>query len=221
METQIPRFGAIFVKNIAVHDLQAVRSQEMLIVIHDLQFHEHAFFDGIDKFPGFRAGQIFLLEPVGDREAPAGLQELSGRSKDPFAALIVGEGFYRPEKVELLLKVHRFGVHKEKLGIELRACRSLGGHFDLYRGNGYAGDGGVIVLGQIKTAGAEAAPNVKNIRAGLYLYELGERLDELKLGRFLGFISTNPIAVMQMLSPEGAIVGTDDVVGLDDSMLIV
>jgi hypothetical protein len=46
-------------------------------------------------------------------------------------------------------------------------------------------------------------------------------LDELKLGRFLGFISTNPIAVMQMLSPKGAIVGTDDVVVFDDSMLIV
>jgi len=46
-------------------------------------------------------------------------------------------------------------------------------------------------------------------------------LDELKLGLFLCFIATNPIAVMQMLSPQGAIVGTDDVIVFDDSMLIV
>src|SRR5258708_29667058 len=185
METQIPRFGGVLVQNIGVHDMQVVRSQKMLIVIHDMQFHEHALFDGIDKFPGFRAGEIFLLEPVGDREAAAGLQELSGRSKEPFAALIVGDGFNRPEKVESLLKVHRFGVHKEKLGIESLVCRSLGRHIDLNRRNGYAGDGSVIVPGQIKTAGAEAAANVKNIRAGLYVYELSEMLDELKLGRFL------------------------------------
>jgi hypothetical protein len=46
-------------------------------------------------------------------------------------------------------------------------------------------------------------------------------LDELKLGLFLGFIAANPIAVMQMLTPEGAIVRTEYVVVFDDSMLIV
>jgi hypothetical protein len=45
----------------------------------------------------------------------------------------------------------------------LLVCRGLGRHFDLHRGNGYSGDGGVMVLGQIETAGAEAAANVKNI----------------------------------------------------------
>jgi hypothetical protein len=46
-------------------------------------------------------------------------------------------------------------------------------------------------------------------------------LGELKLGLFLRFIPTNPIAMMQMLSPERAIVGTDGVIVFDDSMLIV
>src|SRR5882762_3846346 len=82
IEAQVPRFGAILVENIAAHDLQAVRSQEMFIVIHDLQFHEHAFFDWIDKFLGLRGGQIFFFEPVGDREEAAGLQEFSGGSEE-------------------------------------------------------------------------------------------------------------------------------------------
>jgi hypothetical protein len=78
-----------------------------------------------------------------------------------------------------------------------------------------------MVLGQVKTAGAEAAANVKNLRAGLYPCKPSEMLDELKLGPFLRFIPANPIAVVQMLSPEGAIVGTEYVIVFDDSMLIV
>src|ERR1700682_1496348 len=131
--------------------------------MHALEFHQHALFDWMDKFPGLRGGQIFFFEPVGDCEEAAGLQEFSGRSKELFAALIMRDGFYGPEKVELFLEVHRFGVHKEKLGIELLPCRGLGRHFDLYRGDGYAGDASVMVLGQIETPGAEAAANVKNI----------------------------------------------------------
>ncbi len=46
-------------------------------------------------------------------------------------------------------------------------------------------------------------------------------LDELQLRSFLRFIPANPVAVMQMLSPQGAIVGAHDVVVFDDSMLIV
>src|SRR5260370_39223438 len=130
-------------------------------------------------------------------------------------------GFYGPETVDLFLEVYRFGVHEEKLRINLLPRGSLGRHFDLYRGNGYTGNGGVKVFGQIETAGAEAAANVKNIRARLYSCEPSEMLDELKLGLFLGFIPANPIAVMQMLSPEGAIVRTEYVVVFDDSMLIV
>src|SRR5260221_540888 len=41
-------------------------------------------------------------------------------------------------------------------------------------------------------------------------------LDELKLRFFLGFIPTNPKSMMQMLAPERAIVGTNDVVVLED-----
>jgi hypothetical protein len=46
-------------------------------------------------------------------------------------------------------------------------------------------------------------------------------LDELNLGLFLGFIPANPIAVMQMLAPEGAIVRTEYVVVFDDSMFVI
>src|SRR5260370_38456308 len=125
-------------------------------------------------------------------------------------------GFYGPEKVELFLEVHRFGVHEEKLRIKLLPRGSLGRHFGLYRGNGYTGNGGVKVFGQIETAGAEAAANVKNIRARLYSCEPSEMLDWLKLGLFLGFIPANPIAVTHMLSPAGPSVRTEhDVVLLD------
>src|SRR2546429_5407786 len=118
----------------------------------------------MDKFPGFHGRQIFFFEPVGDREEATGLQEFSGRSKELFAALIMRDGFYGPEKVELFLEVHRFGVHQEKLRIELLPCRSLGRRFGLYRGNGYAGDGGVMFFGQIEAAGAEAAADRKSTR---------------------------------------------------------
>jgi hypothetical protein len=46
-------------------------------------------------------------------------------------------------------------------------------------------------------------------------------LDELELRFFFRFIAANPISVMQMLAPERAVVGTDEVVMLDDSALIV
>ncbi len=193
----------------------------MLIVVHELQFHEHAFFDGLDKFPGLRGGEIFLFEPVGDGEAAAGLQKFSGRSKESLAILIVRDGFHGPQNVELFLEVHGFGVHQEEPYIEVLRCRGLHGHFELYGGNGYARDGGVKVPGQVETAGAQAAADVKNIRARLYADALSEMLDELKLGPFLGFIAANPIAVMQMLSPKRAIVRTKEVVVFDNSMLVV
>ena len=204
-----------------MHDLQAVRGQEALVIVHNQQFHHHAFIDGLDKFPGLRAGEIFSFEPVGDGEAAAGLQEFSGRSKEFLTVLIVGNGFHRPENVELLLEIHGFGIHQEELHIEVLRCRGLNCHFDLNPGDRYASDGGVEVFCQVKTGGSESAANIENIRAGLHAGELGEMLDELKLGLFLGFIATNPIAVMQMLAPEGAIVGADEVVVLDDSVFVV
>ncbi len=135
----------------------------MLVVVHGLQFTEHAFFDGMDKCLDLCAREILFLEPVDDRERAARLQEPVGGSKEIFAVLIVGDGFHRPQNVELLLEVHCLGVHQEELDIEPLPCRSRGCHFDLYWGNSYARDGGVIVFRQIKTAGTDAAANVKNI----------------------------------------------------------
>jgi len=125
----------------------------------------------------------FLNQSVIAKRA-AGLQELSGRSKELLAALIVRNGFHRPENVKLILEVHGLGVHDEELRIELLSCRSLDCHFGLNWRNGYAGDGGVIVLRQIKTAASIAAANVQNLPPRSYLCEFREMLDELKLGLF-------------------------------------
>jgi hypothetical protein len=46
-------------------------------------------------------------------------------------------------------------------------------------------------------------------------------LDELELRFFFGFIAADPISVMEMLAPEGAVIGADEVVVLDDSVLVV
>jgi hypothetical protein len=46
-------------------------------------------------------------------------------------------------------------------------------------------------------------------------------LDQLELRSFLRFIPSNPIPVVNMLAPERAIIGTDDVVVFDDFLLVV
>jgi hypothetical protein len=56
---------------------------------------------------------------------------------------------------------------------------------NLYGGVGYANDRGLIVLRQVKTAGAEAAANVKDIGARLCVRALRQMLDELHLRLFL------------------------------------
>jgi len=50
MPAQVPGFGAILVQNFAVRDLQAVRNEVLLIVVHDLQFTEHPFSMGWINF---------------------------------------------------------------------------------------------------------------------------------------------------------------------------
>src|SRR3981189_3154228 len=221
VEAQVPCFGAIFVQTFAVHDLQAVRYEILFVVIHRLQFHEHAFFDGIDKFPRRLAREILFFEKVGNREGAARLQKSGGRSKEPCDVLIVGDRFDGPENVELFLKVHGLGVHQEEFCIESFGFRGLSCHLDLYWGNRDASDAGLKVFGQVKTASAEAAADVKNIRAGLDVCELSEMVDKLKLRFFLGFIPSNPVSVMDMLAPEGAVIGTHDVIVLDDSVFFV
>ena len=56
---------------------------------------------------------------------------------------------------------------------------------------------------------------------GFIFATLSEMLDQLKLRFFLGFIAADPIAVMEMLAPERAVVGADEIVVLDDSVFIV
>jgi len=46
-------------------------------------------------------------------------------------------------------------------------------------------------------------------------------LDELLLRLLFGFISVDPVAVMQMLAPQFVVVGADDIVMLDDLALCV
>src|SRR5882762_8191864 len=46
-------------------------------------------------------------------------------------------------------------------------------------------------------------------------------LNELKLGLFFGLIAPNPVAVMQMLAPQRAVVRADDVVVIDDTIFVV
>src|ERR1700721_575502 len=73
----------------------------------------------------------------------------------------------------------------------------------------------------MKAASPDSTTNIKNIRSRFNIGKLSEVLDELKLGSFFCFISANPIAVMNMLAPEGAIERAYDIVVLNDSLLIV
>src|SRR6266481_2981015 len=79
----------------------------------------------------------------------------------------------------------------------------------------------IFLTSAAASASAEAAADVKNIRAGLHVCKLSEMVDKLKLRFFLGFIPSNPVSVMDMLAPEGAVVGTHDVIVLDDSVFFV
>jgi hypothetical protein len=82
----------------------------------------------------------------------------------------------------------------------------------LHRGNGDAGDRGLILPGQEETAAAETATNIENMRSGLYI---GSKKKISRPSR------PGPIPVMQVLSPEGTIVRADHIVVFDDFKLIV
>ena len=45
--------------------------------------------------------------------------------------------------------------------------------------------------------------------------------DELELGDVLGFVAGDPVAVMEMFTPEGAVVGADAIVVVDDAGFVV
>jgi len=97
----------------------------------------------------------------------------------------------------------------------------LSSHFDLYGRDGDAGDGGIKFFGKEKAAGTEAAADVEDIRFWSDVCEFGEMFDELKLRLFLGFITANPIAVMEVLAPDGTVERPKDVVVLDDFLFVV
>jgi len=87
--------------------------------------------------------------------------------------------------------------------------------------NGDACGDGSVLLREIQTATAKAAADVQNARPGFYVCELREMLDELDLRGFFRFVATNPVAVVQMLAPQGVVVRASDVVVFNDFMLLV
>ena len=97
----------------------------------------------------------------------------------------------------------------------------LDGHFHLHPRNGYARGPGPIFSGQVNAGRAEATANIQKIRIRLHARQLSQMINQLNLGLFLGFVATHPIAVMQVLSPERAIVGAEDVVVLNDPKLVI
>src|SRR6266850_1827482 len=82
----------------------------------------------------------------------------------------------------------------------LRGRRFIG-HFHLNGRNRDSGCFRVVIPGQINTAGSKTATNIKNPAARRNSRGLREMLDELNLSLFLGFVATNPVAMMQMLPP--------------------
>jgi hypothetical protein len=70
-EENVPGLGAIFLENLAMHDLQSVGDQVGFILIHDLEFDEHA---GFDEFACFFGRKVLFLEPIGDGESATGFE---------------------------------------------------------------------------------------------------------------------------------------------------
>jgi len=221
LQADVPGLGAVFAENFAMRDLQTVRSQISLVIVHGLQLHEHTFFDRIDEFAVLRGGEAVSFEPVGDSKDAVWFQEFGSRSKEFGTILVVRDGFHGPENVELVREIHGFGVHQEERCVEASLRRSLSGDFDLCGRDGDAGHGGVEFFGEEESAGAKAATDVQDVRMRLYVCELGEMFDELKLCLFLGFIAANPVTVVEMFTPERAVIRAKEIVVLDDFLFVV
>jgi hypothetical protein len=184
VDAEIPRFSAILVQYFVMDDFQVVRSEKRFVVIHGLQFCQHAFFDGSDIFSDLGGRKVRFLEPIDDRDRPSRFQKPGSGGEKLFAPVEMRNRLDAPEKIELAFEVHRFSVHQKEFHGQPLSRRRLVGHFNLNRGNGYPRGLRVIGSGQMKAAGADAASDIKNIRCRSNIGKLSEMLDELKLGSF-------------------------------------
>ncbi len=105
---------------------------------------------------------MVFLEPVGKGEGAVWPEEFGRGRKKSGPVLIVGNGFHRPEKIELTIKIHGFGVHQKESCVQLAFRRGLLGDFDLYGRDGDASDEGCKFLCEVETAGAETATDIEN-----------------------------------------------------------
>src|SRR5215472_3618004 len=103
----------------------------------------------------------------------------------------------------------------------MRGSRGLPGHFHLDRRNRDARNARVVRTRQIEAASSVSTTNVEHSRALRNAGESRQVLSELLLRQLFGFVAPNPITMMQMFAPKRAVIGTDDVVVLDDFSLVV
>ncbi len=96
VEGDVPGFGTLFIEDLAMSDLEAVGGEIGLVVVHDLEFDEHAVLDGFDELASFGRSEIFFFEPVGEGDGAPGFQEFGGGGKETLFVVIVGDGFDGP-----------------------------------------------------------------------------------------------------------------------------
>src|SRR5262245_37189392 len=99
-------------------DVQAASNEEVVVVIHSTEFDHHALLDWLDKFPFGSERKIFLLEPIREGEAAAGLEKLRRRSEEFLRIMIVRNRFDGPKQVKRLRKLHVLRVHQQETDIQ-------------------------------------------------------------------------------------------------------
>jgi hypothetical protein len=221
VQGEVPAFRAIEREILAVDDVQATRNEEVAVIIHPAEFDHHALLDWLDEFLFVGGRKIFLLEPVREGEAAAGLQELHRRREEFPRIMVVRNRFDGPKQIKWLRKLHVLRVHQQKAGVQVRLGRRFSGHLHLHGRNGDACGTGAVLSREIETGAPKAAADVQNARAGFYVCELREMVDELDLRGFLRFIATDPVAMVYMLAPQRAVVRTNEVVVFNNFVLLV
>src|SRR5205085_9825767 len=78
-----------------------------------------------------------------------------------------------------------------------------------------------VFLRQINTARAKAATDIGSPGARRDSRGLRQVLDELHLRGLFRFVATNPIAVMNVLSPQRMVIGAHAVVVLADFLFVI
>ena len=221
VETEVPSSRGLPVENFAADDGKTGSCEPTFVVVHGVEFDEHAVFYEAKDFLVFATRQGFLFEPVSESECGAGFQDLGGVKEEAGNILIVGDRFDGPKHIEGFVEVHGFGVHTEESGRGAGLARGLVGHFDLRRREGDTNGLQTVLASKVDAAGAEPAADVQKSCARLNPGGIGEMLDQLQLRDFLRFIATNPITMMKMLAPKRAVIRTDTVVMVEDALFVV